>query len=118
MRESKAFQQLEGSRRGLEGAWSAERRGGVPQGKVWVSGVDRLLPILPRARSPRPRAGEGRGRGASVRTSVAFIHLAAPIRLPVTHPPPPGGSLSGGAQADLRAGTPTQGLKDPRPYTG
>lgn len=55
-----------------------------------------------------------------MRTSVAFIHLAAPIRLPVTHPPPPGRSQRGGAQTDTRAGTP--GPRGPlplhRPGTG
>ena len=73
-----------------------------------------------------PRRGEraggggaaGGGGGASARTSVAFIHLAAPIRKPVTHPPPPRRSLRGRAQADTWAATPTQRLEVPRPGPG
>lgn len=72
----------------------------------------------PAAPGRRRGRGGGWGRGASARTSVAFIHLAAPIRLPVTHPPPPGRSLRGRALADTRAATPTQRLEVPRPGPG
>lgn len=51
-----------------------------------------------RGGEPKARASGG-GGGAAVRTSVAFIHLAAPIRLPVTHP-----TLRRGAEPRQRAG--------------
>lgn len=72
------------------------------------------------SREPGPRAGGGAangGGGAAVRTSVAFTRLAAPIRLPVTHPPSPRSMLRGPAQAMLRARTPSWGLWVPCPRT-
>lgn len=97
-------------------------------GNSWVSGDPRDRPLTALQTGSRD-AGEpaawaaGRGGtvsgggGAAVRTSVAFIHLAAPIRQPVTHPPPPRRSLRGRAQADTRAGIPSRGLWVPCPST-
>lgn len=103
---------------------------GISGQRAGSSGSLGSTPSLPTAGSrgawwwepAAPGRGRGRGggwgRGASARTSVAFIHLAAPIRLPVTHPPPPGRSLRGRALADTRAATPTQRLEVPRPGPG
>lgn len=133
MKESEAFPAAGRTKTRLEreGAWGVARRGGAPQGKelgLWDPWgrplTSRWLEAgalgggsqLPRAAGGGGAAGEG--GGASARTSVAFIHLAAPIRKPVTHPPPPRRSLRGRAQADTRAATPTQRLEVPRPGPG
>lgn len=100
--------------------WQLKARAGSPG----IPGID---PYPPPSREqgccavgswePGPRAGEGPQVGEAVRTSVAFIHLAAPIRLAVTHPPSPRSLLRGPAQANLRARTPSWGLRVPCPRT-